>query len=158
MSFFLPWNGPCAHLSWESVTKIFWAQLTCKSARHLKFILIVEVFSSLDIISAQKISMAYSVVIFNSLRPSDSYIYISKLTISGSDYDLSPDRCKVIDWTNAEILLIGPLGTNFSEIIILIQTFSFKKWVWKYSWKMAAIFSRPQCFNSSPSGIITAIS
>ena len=29
--------------------------------------------------------------------------------------------------TNAGILLIGPLGTNFSEILIGMQTFSFKK-------------------------------
>ena len=39
---------------------------------------------------------------------------------------LSPVRCQAIIWTNAEILLIGPLGTNFSEICIGIQTFSFK--------------------------------
>ena len=29
--------------------------------------------------------------------------------------------------TNAEILLIRTLGTNFSEILIEIQTFSFRK-------------------------------
>ena len=29
--------------------------------------------------------------------------------------------------TNAGILLIGPLGTNFSEILNGIQAFSFKK-------------------------------
>ena len=32
-----------------------------------------------------------------------------------------------IIWTNAEISLIGPLGTNFSEIVIEIYTFSFNK-------------------------------
>ena len=32
-----------------------------------------------------------------------------------------------IIWTNAGILLIGPVGTNFSEILIEIYTFSFKK-------------------------------
>ena len=30
-------------------------------------------------------------------------------------------------WTSAGILLMGPLGTNFSEILIEIHTFSFKK-------------------------------
>ena len=30
-------------------------------------------------------------------------------------------------WTNAGILLFGPLGTNFSEILIKIQNFSFMK-------------------------------
>ena len=40
---------------------------------------------------------------------------------------LSPERRQAIIWTNAEILLIGPLGTNFSEIFIGIYTFSFMK-------------------------------
>ena len=51
----------------------------------------------------------------------------SKLTIIGSDNGLSPDRRQAIIWTNAGLLLIGPLGTNFSEILIEILTFSFKK-------------------------------
>ena len=49
---------------------------------------------------------------------------------------------------NDEILLIGPLETNFSEILIRIQTFSFKKMHLKMSSaKMASILSRPQCVN-----------
>ena len=40
---------------------------------------------------------------------------------------LSPGRCRAIIWTNAGILLIGTLGTNFSEIVITIEKFSFKK-------------------------------
>ena len=54
-------------------------------------------------------------------------IYVSKITIIGSDNGLSPGRRQAIIWTNAGILLIGPLGTNFSEILMGIQTFSFKK-------------------------------
>ena len=45
---------------------------------------------------------------------------IGKLTITGSDNGLSPGRRQAIIWTNAGILLIGPLGTNFSEILIEI--------------------------------------
>ena len=56
-----------------------------------------------------------------------THICVSKLTITGSDNGLSPERCHTIIWTNAGILLIGPLGTNFSEILIEIQTFSLKK-------------------------------
>ena len=56
-----------------------------------------------------------------------THICVSKLTIIGSDNGLSPDRRQANIWTNAGILLIGPLGTNFSEILIGIQTFSFKK-------------------------------
>ena len=56
-----------------------------------------------------------------------THICVSKLTIIGSDNGLSPGRRLAIIWTNAGILLIGPLGTNFSEKLIEIQTFSFKK-------------------------------
>ena len=55
-------------------------------------------------------------------------ICVSKLTIIGSDNGLSPDlRQAAVIWTNTGLLLIGPLGTNFSEILIEILTFSFKK-------------------------------
>ena len=56
-----------------------------------------------------------------------THICVSRLTITGSDNGLSPDRRQAIIWTNAGLLLIGPLGTNFSEILIEIITFSFKK-------------------------------
>ena len=49
------------------------------------------------------------------------------VTNIGSDNGLSPGRRQAIIWNNAGILLIGPLGTNFSEILIEINTFSFKK-------------------------------
>ena len=55
------------------------------------------------------------------------YICVSKLTIIGSDNGLSPDRRQAIIWTNAGLLLIGSLGTNFSEILIEILAISFKK-------------------------------
>ena len=47
--------------------------------------------------------------------------------IIGSDNGLSPVWCQAIIWTNAVLLSIGPLGTNFSQIVFEIQTFSFKK-------------------------------
>ena len=56
----------------------------------------------------------------NSLRQSDA-------SIIGSDNGLSPGRRQAITWTDVGILLIGPLGTNFSEMLIEIHTFSFKK-------------------------------
>ena len=52
---------------------------------------------------------------------------VSNLTIIDSDNGLSPGRRQAVIWTNAGLLLTGPLGTNFSEILIEIQTFSFKK-------------------------------
>ena len=54
----------------------------------------------------------------NSLRLSDA----SVISI-GSDNGLLPGRHQAIIWTNARILLIGPLGTNLSEILIGIDTF-----------------------------------
>ena len=56
-----------------------------------------------------------------------THICVSKMTTIGSDNGLSPGRRQAIIWTNARILLIGPLGTNFSKILIEILTFSFKK-------------------------------
>ena len=48
-------------------------------------------------------------------------------------------------WTNAGILLIRPLGTNFSEILIKIHTFSFKK----MHLKMSSAKWRPFCLGFS---------
>ena len=56
-----------------------------------------------------------------------THICVIKLTIIGSDNGLSPGRHQAIIWTNAGILLIGHLGTNFSEILIGIQAFSVNK-------------------------------
>ena len=70
-----------------------------------------------------------------------THICVGKLTIIGSDNGLSPGRCQAIIWTNAGILLIEPLGTNFSEILIGIQIFSFKK----MRLKMSSAKWRPFC-------------
>ena len=72
-------------------------------------------------------------------------ICVSRLTIIGSDNGLSPGRRQGVIWTNAGILLFGPLGTNFSEILIKIYAFSFRKIHLKMSGKMASMLSRPQC-------------
>ena len=53
-------------------------------------------------------------------------ICVSRLTSIGSDNGLSPSRGQVIIWTNAEIVLIRTLVTNFSEIISGIHTFLYK--------------------------------
>ena len=70
-----------------------------------------------------------------------THICVNKVTIIGSDNDLSPGRRQAIIWTNAGILIIGPLGTNFSEILIGIQTFSFTK----MDLKMSSAKWRPFC-------------
>ena len=70
-----------------------------------------------------------------------THMCLSKLTILGSDNGLSPGRLQATIWTNAAILLIGTLGTNFIEILIGIQTFSFKKMLLK----MSSVKWRPSC-------------
>ena len=56
-----------------------------------------------------------------------THICVNKLTTIGSDNGLLPGRRQAIIWNNVGILLIGHLGTNFSENQIKILTFSFKK-------------------------------
>ena len=56
-----------------------------------------------------------------------THICVSRQTIIGSDNGSAPGRRQAIIWTNAGILLVGLLRTNFSEIVIKIHTFSFKK-------------------------------
>ena len=75
-----------------------------------------------------------------------TYICVSDLTSIGSDNGLSPGRRQAIIRTNAGILLIGPLGTNFSETFIEIKMFSLTNLHLKVSFaKVTAILSRPQC-------------
>ena len=55
------------------------------------------------------------------------HLFIGTQTIVGSDNGLSSGWRQAIIWTNAGVLLMGPLGTNFSEFVIEILTFSSKK-------------------------------
>ena len=70
------------------------------------------------------------------------HICVSKQIIV-SDYGLSPGRRQAIIWTNAGILSIGPLETNFSEILIEIYIFSFKK----MHLKISSEKWRPSCLS-----------
>ena len=63
------------------------------------------------------------------------------MIIIGSDNGLSPGQCQAIIWINAGILLIGPLGTNLSEILIEIFAFSFKE----MHLKMLSVKWQPFC-------------
>ena len=71
-----------------------------------------------------------------------THICVGNQTTIGSDNGLSPGRRQAVIWTNAGLLLIGPLGTNFSEMLFGIQTFSFKK----MHFKMSSAKWRPFCF------------
>ena len=71
--------------------------------------------------------MRYTCITFLTHWGRVTHICVGNLTIIVSDNGLSPGRRQAITWTNIGILLIGPLGTNFSEMLIEIHTFSFKK-------------------------------
>ena len=67
----------------------------------------------------------------------------------GSGNGLAPVWRQAIAWTSASLLLIGLLGTNFSEIWIGILPFTFKKICLKMSAaKMAAILARGRWGNT----------
>ena len=74
------------------------------------------------------------------------HICVSKLTIIGSDNGLSPGRRQAIIWSNAGILLIGPFGTNFRDILIEIHIYFFREDALEIVVrKLVTILSRPQC-------------
>ena len=50
---------------------------------------------------------------------------------------------QAITWAIVEILFIGPLGTNFSDILIGIQTFWSRKCAWKFRLLNGVHLSRP---------------
>ena len=81
------------------------------------------------------------------------HICVSNLAIIGSDNGLSPGRRQAIIWTDAWILLIGPLGINFNEILIEIDIFSFKK----IHLKMSYVKWRPFCRGDELNQPITII-
>ena len=56
-----------------------------------------------------------------------THIWVIKLTIIVSDNGLAPGWRQAIIWINAEMFLIGSMGTNFSKIFIEIYSLSFKK-------------------------------
>ena len=70
-----------------------------------------------------------------------THICVDNLTSIGSDNGLLPGRHQAIIRTNDGLLLIGPVWTNLSEILIEIHTFSFKK----MHLKMSPAKWRPFC-------------
>ena len=83
-----------------------------------------------------------------------THICVGKLTIIGSDNGLSPGRRQAIIWTNAGLLLIRHLGTNFSEILIEIQNFPFTK----MHLKISSAQWRPFCLGLSVLDMISGAS
>ena len=88
-----------------------------------------------------------------------THICVGKLITIVSDNGLSPGRHQAVIETNAGILLIGPLGTNLSELLIGIKTFSFKKMHLKMSsakWRLFCLGL--SVLNSNQSPLLTILS
>ena len=81
----------------------------------------------------------YIIKHINTLGPNDVYRPRQPRT---SFVQIMAVQRQAIIWTNAGILSIGPLATNFHEISIKIYTFSFKKMHLKLSAKW-----QPFCFS-----------
>ena len=105
----------------------------CQEAMHFLIQCWPRSMSPYDITRPQWASLTHWVRV--------THICVSKLTIIGLYNGLLPGRRQAIIWTNAGILLIGALGTNVSEILIKICTFSLKK----MSLKMSSGKVRPSC-------------
>ena len=56
----------------------------------------------------------------------NSYTSVNWFRFSSGN-GLLPAQCQTITWTNADVSSIGPWGTNFSEIQLKVQNFSFMK-------------------------------
>ena len=69
-----------------------------------------------------------------------THICVSELTTIRSGNGLSLGPRQAIIWTNAEILLNGPVATNFSEILIEIHTISIKEMHLQMSTKWRPFF------------------
>ena len=132
-------------VKWEFHSK-YLSDITCQTEVYLTVKITEPLFSmhgESDDLVIHRVSNA-SVYIALRLTHWDrvTHIWVSKLTIIGSDNGLSPARRQAIIWTDAGTLLIGPVGTTFSEILIEICICSFKKMHLKISsgdW-------RPFCF------------
>ena len=80
-----------------------------------------------------------------------THICVGNLTTIGPYNGLSSGRRQAIIWNNAGILLFEPWGTNFSEILIGIQTFSFKK----MHLKLSSAKWRPFCLGLNVLSMLT---
>ena len=89
-----------------------------------------------------EIPLTVLLCLFNSLKLSNALYALKNSGNISSDNGLSPGWRLAINRTNAGLLSIGNLGTNFSEIVIEIQTFSLKK---IYYLKISSGKWRPFC-------------
>ena len=135
----VPWYmpGSLTHGGWENVPGIPGACATRNVTYLAKGPLPSKSSSGTDMIYMYLLVYLSFPLTHLHLAP---HVCVNKIIIIGSDNGLSPDWHQVIIWTNAGILLIGPIGTNFSEILIRNQIFSLKN-----ALKISSAKWRPFC-------------
>ena len=96
---------------------------------HAQLNILLTVSNKQNLVETPLVTMRWSSVLCHHLTHWGrvTHICVNKLTIIGSDNSLAPVRRQAIIWTNDGISLIGPLGTNFSEMLFKIHTDSSKK-------------------------------
>ena len=109
-----------------------WGKTTCLE-RPPKLIIAIQVWNMLFMVSIMHKGSKKLASFGTDLTHWGLVMHIcnSKLTIIGSDNGLSPGQCQAIIWSNARILLIGPLGTHsmkFSFKKMQLNMSSAKKW------------------------------
>ena len=97
------------------------------TSSKVAFLMLIWWFRLLTLMEKQSRKLWVKIVLKLTHWGRVTHICVNKLTTIGSDNGLSPGWRQVIIWTNAGILLIWNLGTNFSEISSETQAFSFKK-------------------------------
>ena len=76
------------------------------------------------------------------LRPSDAYM----------PYQSNPSlvqvmACRLIGWTNDDILSIWPWGTHFNDIFFKFRSFHSRKCIWKHCLQNGSHFVSALCVN-----------
>ena len=114
----LQWIWFQSHYSWRKQVKILWLFKKQIQAVYYLPLAACHIYSSLNASTNKHLNPLMP----TATKPAQDkailthwgLVSVSKHSILGSDNGLSPGRRQAIIWTNAGILLIGPLGTNFS--------------------------------------------
>ena len=146
----IPGNAYIRQCTGSILTQVMaWCLCSAKSLHDL----MLNYNKLLEQISVELLNLSFKKMRLNvsSAKWQVTHICVGKLTILGSDNGLSPGRRQAIIGTNIRILLIWPLRTNFSDILIGIQTLSFRK----IHLKMSSVKWRPfrLCLNALKSQV-----
>ena len=121
------------------ILNVYWTEYTSIAFHIFGLDMIVYLTFQPTEFRLQSVAVSYVDFVLLTLWDRVPDIRLTTLGIIGSNNGLSHGRCQAIIWTNAEILLIGPLGRNFSEIAI--HTFSLTK----MHLKISSVKWRPCC-------------